>query len=56
MSPTWAIDRLRALRDSDDTESAHSEADDILCDVLTELGGAYADVAAEWKRVPKWYA
>lgn len=37
-----------------DTESAHGEADDILCEVLTEIG--LYDVVSAFKKVRKWYA
>lgn len=35
-------------------EQAHIEADSVLMQFLTDLG--YADVAAEFDKVPKWYA
>lgn len=56
MSPNEAILLLRTLQDSDDTEAAHSEADDILCQVLTHLGGTYEDVVTEFRAIRKWYA
>jgi hypothetical protein len=49
-----AIKRLKALRGSGDIEAAHSEADGILCELLTALG--YSDVVYEWMQVEKWYA
>ena len=49
-----AIERLKALQDNDDIEAAHSYADEILCDLLTDLG--YQCVVSEWEKVPKWYA
>ena len=39
---------------NDDTESAHANADRVLCDLLTELG--YGDVVAEYDKVNKWFA
>jgi hypothetical protein len=48
------IARLKELQESDDLEAAHGEADDILCQLLRQLG--YADVIDAWKQVPKWYA
>lgn len=45
---------LRELQDSDDTESAHSQADYLLCDLLVQLG--YEDVVQAWHRIGKWYA
>ncbi|WP_181181954.1 MULTISPECIES: hypothetical protein [unclassified Mesorhizobium] len=49
-----ATKRLRELQGSGDTEGAHSQADQVLCDLLTELG--FAEVVEEWQEVPKWYA
>jgi hypothetical protein len=49
-----AIRRLRDLQGSGDTEGDHRLADDVLCDLLRELG--FADVVEEWVEVPKWYA
>jgi hypothetical protein len=49
-----ALARLKELQPSDDVEAAHSDADDVLCELLKKLG--YADVVAEWEAVPKWYA
>ena len=37
-----------------DTESGHSVADEVLCDLLRSLG--YDDVVDAWDRLPKWYA
>lgn len=45
---------LRGLQESGDTESAHAEADEILCEVLTALG--YGDLVEEYRKVPKWFA
>lgn len=49
-----AIERLKGLQKSHDTENAHIEADDILC----ELVAAYvsSEVVEEWEKVRKWYA
>lgn len=49
-----ALDVMRAAQRSDDTERAHANADDGLCELLTALG--YADVVAEYAKVEKWYA
>lgn len=40
--------------DDQDTEIAHSKADDILCEALTLLG--HQDLVSAWCRVNKWYA
>lgn len=37
-----------------DPEQAHSRGDDILCELLMELG--YGEVVAAWEGLPKWYA
>lgn len=49
-----AIARLKELQGPTDTEAAHSLADDVLCDLLTELN--FDDVVAEWRKVDKWYS
>lgn len=46
--------RIEANPNNWDIEKTHSEADKILCELLTDLG--YADVVAEWEKVEKWYA
>lgn len=46
--------RLRDLIDSCDVESAHGEADDILCEILDDLG--LSDIVALYKSIEKWYA
>lgn len=38
----------------DDPESAHVEADDILCDFLKNLG--YEDIVIEYEKIDKWYS
>lgn len=49
-------ERLRELQNDDEWDKgvAHGEADEVLCEVLTELG--CEDIVAEWRRVPKWYS
>jgi len=49
-----AIQKLKEIQTSNDTEVAHGAADDVLCTLLADLG--YADVVAEWYKVYKWYA
>ena len=51
---TGAIQQLRELQSEDDIESAHSQADSILCNLLVGLG--FSDVVEEWRKVRKWYA
>ena len=48
------ITQLRELQESDDTESAHVQADRILCDILLQLG--YTDIIEEYHQIGKWYA
>ena len=47
-------ERLIELQKEWDVEAAHSDADDILCDILKELG--YNDIVEEFIKVEKWYA
>jgi hypothetical protein len=58
MDRNQALAKLRecAAPDEDgmDVESAHSAADDVLCDLLRALG--YTDVVEAWEAVPKWYS
>ena len=37
-----------------DEEVAHQYADEILCDLLKELG--FREVVKAWDKIPKWYA
>lgn len=41
-------------RRKQDTEMAHREADDVLCDLLCSLG--YAEVVKAYNKIEKWYA
>lgn len=54
MNRTEAILILQQEQKNDDTECAHGNADQVLCDLLSELG--YDDVVAEYSKVHKWYA
>jgi hypothetical protein len=55
MSPKEeAIEALKFWQAAEDKEAAHSEADEILCWLLRELG--HGDVVDEWSKVPRWYA
>jgi len=49
-----AIDALRALQGSGDTESQHWLADEVLCRMLEQLGCKL--LVEEWRKVNKWYA
>ncbi len=52
--------RVKALKKlqecvKDDPEAAHSQADEILCLFIENLG--YTDVVDAWRAIkPKWYA
>lgn len=48
------LERLRNLEELDDPEKIHGEADDILCELLRELG--YAEVVECYNSLPRWYA
>lgn len=54
MTHEEALKKLKESQDNGDTELAHGDADDVLCELLESLG--YEDVVAEYKRVDKWYA
>ncbi|WP_313266530.1 hypothetical protein [Sphingobacterium sp.] len=41
------------LQYNDDTEIAHIQADNILCQFLKELG--YEDIVEEYDKIDKWY-
>lgn len=48
------LEALKACENNDDIESAHGDADDILCKILIDLG--YPQIVEAYRRVPKWYA
>lgn len=54
MTDQERMQKLKALQLDPDTEIAHHFADDILCDLLKELG--YAEVVQEYEKIEKWYA
>ena len=50
-----AIQSLKSLQGYNvDVEAVHGIADDILCDLLIDLG--FQDVVDEYNKVEKWYA
>lgn len=54
-SPTErAIEKLQELQRSGDTEAAHCDADQILCDLLIEMG--HKAVVYEYHKIEKWSA
>ena len=54
MTREKAIDVLQMLQQSHDTEMAHIDADDVLCELLKSLG--YEDVVSEYQKINKWFA
>ena len=48
------IAKLKELQRYEDTESAHIQADWIICNLLDDLG--YAEVTKEYDKISKWYA
>lgn len=49
-----AVEKMKECVNNGDTEVAHLDADDILCDVLTQLG--YKELVDLYEKVNKWYA
>ncbi|CAA2139623.1 hypothetical protein [Hyphomicrobium sp. ghe19] len=54
MTAEEAMAKLKQAQETGDTERAHADADDVLCELLRSLG--YENVVAEWEKVDKWYA
>lgn len=54
MTKEEALAKLAECQKYGDTEIAHSDADDVLCALLNQLG--YGDVVAEYHKVSKWFA
>lgn len=48
------MDKLKTAQGNPDIESAHADADQVLCDLLEALG--YMKVVEEYHKVEKWYA
>ena len=48
------VERLEAIEKSGDTEGGHIEADDILCEVLKDLG--CQEIVDAFEKLDKWYA
>lgn len=53
MTREEAIEKLKKCEDLD-TETAHCDADQVLCDLLKSLD--YADVVDAWEKIDKWYS
>lgn len=56
MNNEQAYEALEQIKDrgTGDPEQSHQEADQILCDLLTQLG--YEDVVRMYQSITKWYA
>jgi len=54
MTREQALEALKMEQAEGDTETAHYNADEILCEFIATLG--FADVVAEYHKVSKWYA
>lgn len=48
------LKRMMEATENGDSEIAHSNADDILCEMLEELG--YSVIVETYHKVSKWYA
>ena len=49
-----AVEKMKECVNNSDTELAHLDEDNILCDVLTQLG--YKELVDLYEKVNKWYA
>jgi hypothetical protein len=49
------LEQMRSLENTDDVESAHSEADNLLIETLRTIGG-FDSLIEAYENVPKWYA
>lgn len=49
------LKRLLKETTNDDIEIAHSNADDVLCEILQKIGG-FDEILKAYKAVKKWYA
>ncbi len=47
-------DKIKTITENVDVEMNHRRADDILCDILDELG--LTDVTEAFGKIRKWYA
>lgn len=54
MTREESINKLKILQEMRDKESAHCNADDVICDLLKALG--YEDVVKGYDEIDKWYA
>lgn len=48
------IKRMENAKKNWDTECSHIDADDILCEMLEDLG--YGEIVEMYREIDKWYA
>jgi hypothetical protein len=48
------VEKMQECINDGDTESAHANADVLLCELLIKLG--YKDLVTEYNKVNKWFA
>lgn len=49
-----ATEKMKRIQNNRDTEMAHFIADDLLCEILNEIG--CKDLVDEYNKIEKWYA
>ncbi|MFZ2809438.1 MAG: hypothetical protein WAZ60_23895 [Desulfosalsimonadaceae bacterium] len=56
MNKKLELEYIKKMKDADsgDTEQAHGQADDLLCELLVKIG--YSQVIDEYNKIDKWYA
>jgi hypothetical protein len=54
MTPQEFAEKMKAIDEAGDIEVSHVKADELLCEVLRELG--YAEGVKIFSEMDKWYA
>lgn len=54
MTPEQFAERMRGIAAEHDTEWKHARADDLMCELLTQLG--YGEGVNHFVLMEKWYA
>ena len=54
MTREEALEELAEIKQNKDKETAHIDADGVLCQMLSDLG--YDDVVKAYHDISKWYA
>ena len=52
-SPEWVAAKMREMAEDDSPAVQHETADELLCDVLRELG--YGDAVDVFEGMKRWY-